>query len=281
MVKRAGPKYTDDFYTDLLVGEILRAARVQMNLSVHDVEHMLRIRYEHLEALERSDFEALPGPAYVVGFVRTYAEFLNLDGGRVVDLLRRQSREGLGKTRSVNFVEPSTESRVPSVPVVGAAMAALVLVVVMWVAYQNMRLSGMDEFPAAPDDMKSFLSLERNIEEDMPRATDRAGTVEVPLAVPVANVPVVEIYLRDDSWIELRNPEGRVVDARLFRKGETIALDRPVDEFGNSYAVTMGNAAAVDIRIEGKSIGSFGQSNQVRRNIPLNPKTLELLVEKP
>jgi cytoskeleton protein RodZ len=277
----------EDFYTDLPVGEILRRGRLQYGMSIPEVEHALRIRREHLNALENSNFAALPGRAYVIGFVRTYAEFLNLDGGRVVELLKKQAREGLGsEAQAMNFQISASESRVPSVPIVGVAITMLALLLVIWVAYQNMRLSGVDEFPAVPEDLQSLQAFEKNTEESIAPSADNEEPqgplipAEKPVeAVPdVASVPEVEIKLLDDSWIELRNPEGRVVDARLFRKGEVIALDKPVDEFGNTYAITMGNAGGVEIRVGGKSLGTLGETNKVRRNVPLNPKTLKLLM---
>lgn len=278
----------EDFYTDLPVGEILRRGRLQYGMSIPEVEHALRIRREHLEALENSNFAALPGRAYVIGFVRTYAEFLQLDGGRVVELLKKQSREGLGsEAQAMNFQVPASESRVPSVPIIGVAITMLVMLIVIWVAYQNMRLSGIDEFPPVPEDLHALSTFEKNVEvASVPAVEEPEGppapATETPASKPltpvIPTVAEVEVHLLDDSWIELRNPEGRVVDARLFRKGEVITLDKPVDEFGNAYAITMGNAGGVEIRVGGKSLGALGETNKVRRNVPLNPKTLKLLM---
>jgi hypothetical protein len=50
-----------------------------------DVERDTHIRSRYLTALEEDRFDDLPGPAYAKGFLRTYAEFLGLEGQRFVD----------------------------------------------------------------------------------------------------------------------------------------------------------------------------------------------------
>jgi cytoskeleton protein RodZ len=67
------------------IGNSLRGARKRQKLELSDVERATRIRTKYLEALEEERFDVLPGTAYVKGFLRTYADFLGLDGLRFVD----------------------------------------------------------------------------------------------------------------------------------------------------------------------------------------------------
>ena len=71
------------------IGNSLREARIRRGLSVMDVEGVTKIRSKYLEALEEDDFEVLPGPTFVKGFLRTYALFLKLDADALVDEYRR------------------------------------------------------------------------------------------------------------------------------------------------------------------------------------------------
>jgi cytoskeleton protein RodZ len=61
------------------IGNTLREARIRRGLSLTDVETVTKIRSKYLEALEENDFEVLPGPTVVKGFLRSYAIFLKLD----------------------------------------------------------------------------------------------------------------------------------------------------------------------------------------------------------
>ncbi len=85
------------------VGGELRAARLAAGHDLRDVSDALRIRYRHLDALERGDHGNLPGKTYAVGFVRAYAEHLGLNPD---DLVRRFKSE-LGEPVAV----PRTQSR--------------------------------------------------------------------------------------------------------------------------------------------------------------------------
>ena len=67
------------------IGASLREARTNRGLSYEDVQQELRIRTRYLTALEEERWELLPGEAYTKGFLRTYAEFLGLNGTLYID----------------------------------------------------------------------------------------------------------------------------------------------------------------------------------------------------
>ncbi len=67
------------------IGSSLRTAREHRQLQLSDVERATNIRSKYLAALEEEQFDVLPGTAYVKGFLRTYADFLGLDGATFVD----------------------------------------------------------------------------------------------------------------------------------------------------------------------------------------------------
>ena len=67
------------------IGDSLREARTRRGLSLTTSQKGLRIRERYLTALEEERWELLPGEAYTKGFLRTYAEFLGLDGNLYVD----------------------------------------------------------------------------------------------------------------------------------------------------------------------------------------------------
>jgi helix-turn-helix protein len=67
------------------IGNSLREARVRQQLELTEVELATKIRSRYLRALEEEAFEALPAQTYVKGFLRTYADYLGLDGQLYVD----------------------------------------------------------------------------------------------------------------------------------------------------------------------------------------------------
>src|SRR5246500_2206070 len=67
------------------IGDSLREARARRGFTPADVHKAIRIRERYLTALEEERWEMLPGDAYTKGFLRTYAEFLGLDGQLYID----------------------------------------------------------------------------------------------------------------------------------------------------------------------------------------------------
>jgi cytoskeletal protein RodZ len=67
------------------IGHSLREARDRQGLGYPEIELATKIRAKYIRALEEEDFTAVPGDAYIRGFLRTYAEYLGLDGDVYVD----------------------------------------------------------------------------------------------------------------------------------------------------------------------------------------------------
>jgi cytoskeleton protein RodZ len=67
------------------IGNSLREARVRQGLDYPQVELATKIRAKYIRALEEEHFEVLPSGTYIKGFMRSYAEFLGLDGQLYVD----------------------------------------------------------------------------------------------------------------------------------------------------------------------------------------------------
>ena len=75
------------------IGPALKDARRRIGMDVKEAEERTKIRAKYLRALEAEDWEVLPAPAYVRGFLRTYGELVGLDGQMLADEFRRRYEE--------------------------------------------------------------------------------------------------------------------------------------------------------------------------------------------
>ena len=66
------------------IGAKLAEARTRANLNFNTVEEDTKISVRYLKALEENNFAYLPGEAYCVGFLRTYARYLQLDSDEII-----------------------------------------------------------------------------------------------------------------------------------------------------------------------------------------------------
>jgi cytoskeleton protein RodZ len=67
------------------IGNSLREARLRQGLEFPEIEQSTKIRGKYLRALEEEQFDVLPAQTYVKGFLRSYADYLGLDGQLYVD----------------------------------------------------------------------------------------------------------------------------------------------------------------------------------------------------
>jgi cytoskeleton protein RodZ len=70
-------------------GNVLKAARELQGLSIHEVCSQLRLGPKQIQAIEQDDFDKLPQPSIVRGFIRNYAKLLNIDVAPVLEAYQR------------------------------------------------------------------------------------------------------------------------------------------------------------------------------------------------
>jgi cytoskeleton protein RodZ len=86
----------------------------------------------------------------------------------------------------------------------------------------------------------------------------------------------VVLRAKEDCWIEIRDSNGKVVQKRLLRKGETFSTPtRP------GLSMTVGNAGALSVVVDGKATGTLGRIGMVRHDVPLDAERLRDDVEAP
>jgi cytoskeleton protein RodZ len=107
------------------VGELLREQREELGLDINDVGEVLRIKPAFLEALEENRPQDLPGPTYVLGFVRAYARHLGLDDEWVLERYKAESA-GVQARPDLAFPAPLAERSLPGGPVL---LVALILAI--------------------------------------------------------------------------------------------------------------------------------------------------------
>lgn len=140
------------------VGQTLKAAREKMGKQLPEVATQLRIRQPFLAALEDSRHKDLPGGTYAVGFLRTYAEFLALDGEEMVRRFRAEAAGDLHSRSELIFPSPASEGRVPggAVLFLGILLAGIGYGSWYWLSARESSVAEL--VPALPDRLASALN---------------------------------------------------------------------------------------------------------------------------
>jgi cytoskeletal protein RodZ len=224
------------------VGTSLRQARQHRGLDVSDVERETRIRAKYLTALEEERFDVLPGVAYVRGFLRTYANFLGLDGNLLVEEFNERFAPPEDELPPIQPSGLAHASRHFAHPALGVSFAALAAVVVLvW--------------------QLGFTSAERTpiptaANAAQPRVHHVAAAATPVRVVPAKPATLVVHAVRGPCWVAVRvgGQSGRVVYEQVVAQGGVI-------RFGLRKAlwVRLGAPWNTDVTVRGKPLPAFPQ----------------------
>jgi cytoskeleton protein RodZ len=287
----------------------LRAARERVGWSLSQMAEALRIRYQYLEALEEGRIAELPGNAYALGFMRTYATALGLDPNEIARRFKSEAAEVNQKT-VLTFPVPVPERGVPAGAVVLLGVLLAVGVYVGWY-----RLSGEGRLPAetstaipaklaplaqqavppvippaptvqatavpaapAPAQPATSASVAVAAAPPIPAVSPtQAAAAPAPLPAPISAPPAEDpdqsrIVLRAnaDAWVQVRDRTGSILLNRILHAGDT--WDVPAKP---NLLLTTGNAGGTDLLVDGVIAPSLGGNGAVRRDVPLDPDLLK------
>lgn len=224
------------------IGSTLREARVRRSLTLQQVEEDTKIRVKYVQAMENEDFDIMPGPTYVKGFLRTYSEYLGLDPDVIIGEYR--SREG--RTSSRVHEEPfggvSTLGRPRSHrgrnTIVFIAVICLLVLGVIWILGRN----GPDETPSTEPGALGLTS-------PSPSATPTPTPTPSATAADVRDI--VKITAKDgDCWMDIRRdgPSGLALFTGTVKQGDRKKFK------GKHLWMSLGNPVAVQLIAGGKKV---------------------------
>ena len=139
------------------VGALLRASRLRVGEDLRNVSDILCIRYLYLEAIEECRYGDLPGNTYAVGFIRSYAEHLGLDGDEVVRRYRVE-QSGQKSATDLAFPTPVPDSGVPKGAIVFIGVLIALLVYGGWYVTTTDESILSDLISPVPDHLKHLVT---------------------------------------------------------------------------------------------------------------------------
>lgn len=275
------------FHTDLFVGDILRRTRVYYNLSLEQVSADLRIRIAQLDAIERSAHDELPGRVYAIGFIRNYAEYLGLDGEKIIALFKTQEG-GRQSEPELNFPVPASESRIPDHRVLGGVAFLLMGLITAWFwLVQDSHNVAALSVPEVPDKLEKKVSKAKGEgelkvpERDMilPPGGKNSSNSEKQQKVAANKGQKSGIMLeaRADVWVEIRNDSDDVILSKILKKGETYSLSYNEK---SKLVMATGNAGGLKIKMNDRTFDNLGAPGEVRRGVVLRPQALKAFSSK-
>ena len=220
------------------IGETLREARMRRRIDMAEVESATKIRAKYLRALESEEWELLPGPTFVKTFLRTYAEYLELDARLLVEEYKQRYERPAGMdVTPLNLRRQRRRRRMA--PRIGPGIVVVLGIVALLGALYLLGVSGDDgggeqEPPAAVATATPAAKKSSSGKRRKKRAAAKPMRVSI--------VATGEVY------VCMENSRGRAIVDK-----ETLSAGQRTRTFtGRRFKVTFGTAAA-RIRQNGKS----------------------------
>ncbi len=256
------------------IGPILEKKRLEKGLSLKEVEQATKIRTRYLRGLEREDPTVLPDPVYARGFLKTYANFLGLDGERLARELgdrrapRRERQPGSQESKTSEFEQPlispggiggAERRRVSGATILTIALAVLVLATVIAVLYfiGSRSVGGGDTPPDEPvaEQPDPSPSQEKKEEPAVAPEEEADSSANDEMTVP-ETVQVTVRAVGGSSGLTIQ-VDGTVAADVLAQSGysQTFEAQRVVN-------VSAANGGVVEVEVNGRNLGRLGQPGQ-------------------
>lgn len=226
-------------------GRRLSEARQAQNLAAADVARQLKLSVSQVEALEEGRYHQLPGPIFVRGFIRNYARLVKLDPEALLSaagssLPQQAARPETPPSHDIPF--PNAQApRWPKYAVAaGVIFGALAVYEFAWNEPEGAPARAVAVTPVAVPPKPKLEGLppaqptgEPFVSPPATKAATEAVTIPQPLApVTAAAEPDpqspprrgekrVRLDFNQESWVEIRDRNERVIFSQLNRPGTT------------------------------------------------------------
>jgi cytoskeletal protein RodZ len=245
-----------------LVGELLKKAREESGKNLKEISEVLKIRADYLRAIEEGDFQQLPEEVYIKGYIRGYAEFLNIDPENALNAYVQQTsppRDDKGETLT-KFTIEQKKSKFTYILV---PLALVVFGLILLFALHSPK----KERERAQTPVKTQEVIPSQIvkqPEEIP-----GMPVEIKEPVPDTVTPIknsvnaeeaphsLKIVATDIVWLLITVDDAAPKEMTL-KLGETVTFQAQ-----EGFSLKLGNAGGVKVLFDGKNIGKLGRKGQV------------------
>jgi len=270
----------------LSFGEELRRERVVREISLEEISQATKISVRLLTALEKSDLSKLPAPTFTRGFIRAYAKHLGIDPEEKVNAYLADLAGGSTDAPSPKSPRPRSRfwrgRRATAGTIVGGVTGVLVVLGLIAnpqrntsrrpllrvaapatsVAFKNVGVSSEPTPVIRQENQPLPASFVPEKAPESPAVVPDAPPVDDSAAAPSGKVSLV-LEFDDDSWTKLE-ADGRTVFTGVLKRGE-----RKSFQAREGFRLTLGNAGAVRVTVDGHALARLGQAGEVVRDLRL------------
>jgi cytoskeletal protein RodZ len=224
------------------LGEQLKRAREERNVSLREISESTRITMRHLEAIEADDFKNLPGGIFNKSFVKSYARHIKFDEKRAVELYARTAREhgepvdevATSPQRSRVYTNDPARS-----PLVTFGLSAVIVGILILIVYAGLHYYRRTESPA-----------DNAMPTPVPIAAGAQGPAATPTPAPAQGFQI-QVKSARSFWLTSWQDDEKKKRGR-FLKPETPEEFQPESALNLHYDKV--SADALEVSVNGQTL---------------------------
>lgn len=253
------------------IGEALKEARIRKSITLEDVHAKLKIHPRVLQLLEENKFDKLPSPLFVKSFLRSYADFLEVNPNEIV---KTYEREGEKAPEQVLFIKPAQHKEKIRTPfqirknmIIGSAAILLGFAVFSVPVFYILKSTGGKEIKhshpnknAKAAKPESPVLPPKTTSSPIPRVTTSSyqkNSEEWLRSPQLGNFPSLDkqkpLELRvkalDNVWMRV-TCDGKVLFQSVLKKGASESWSANA-----SVEIWSGNASNMSLSLNGAALG--------------------------
>jgi cytoskeleton protein RodZ len=243
------------------IGRRLKAAREEKGISLDDVANKTRVPIRHLQHIEAGEWDALPAPTYSVGFARSYANAIGLNGSEIGAELRQQLGTGQRNSPVASYFEPADPARVPprSLALIAGAIALLLVV-----GYMIWRSGTVDDTDVQDSELAAA------VDSPIVPVQPQAPAAPAPAAgAPSAAGPVV-LTATGDVWMRIYQADGQRLHEATMKAGDVYQ----VPPSARQPMIVTGRPNALRVTVGQTVIPPLGEPERTISDVSLAPADL-------
>jgi len=222
------------------IGNFLRERREAKGISLTEVEKDLKIRKKYLQALEEGNIDLIPGKTYIVGYLRNYSKYLDIDEENINQIIQtynnlEKQKSVIKETKKENiYLKTKDRSMFDKkrffLPVKYVYLSGFLIIIFIGLLLLSRSLKEAQDFPVPSPEIGSETGI--NIEEkenDISTLAEELIKSEAEAIIAESStqdsvlaekLPILKLIASNKTWVKILSEDKIIFEGILFEGEE-------------------------------------------------------------
>lgn len=233
------------------LGLYLKNLREEKKIPVAQIAQALKTKPETIQALEANDFQKIPAPTYVKGYLRSYANYLGINSDDILVEYNRQYPTGSKQILVLQGQKlPRIGLNINRFIIIAGVIVTIVIAITLFIIFKP------EKSPApSPKPQVSPVVIEQ---------PPSPSTITPPIRIPMS----LSVHTLDNVWLRVHS------DGKLIFEGTLQKDEKENWRAQSEFKLRIGNPSKINLSLNGQSLGTISPYGPV--NVTINDKGVQV-----